>query len=183
MIIGYARVSTQEQNLDLQRDALRAAGCQRIFEDIASGALDVRKGLNEALEFARPGDTLAVWRLDRLGRNLRHLLETVNGLKTRDVTFRSLQESLDTGSPGGRLIFHIFGSLCEFERDLLRQRTLAGLAAARARGRIGGRPHSMDANQVDLARSLLATKRHSIRQVCDTIGVSKPTLYRSLRRP
>ncbi|MEK7692078.1 MAG: recombinase family protein [Bdellovibrionota bacterium] len=182
MMIGYARVSTHEQNLDLQRDALRTAGCQRIFEDVASGALDARKGLTEAMEFARPGDTFAVWRLDRLGRNLRHLLETVNDLKTREVTFRSLQESLDTGSPGGRLIFHIFGSLCEFERDLLRQRTLAGLGAARARGRVGGRPHSMDADQVDRARSLLAANKHSLKQVCKTIGVSKPTLYRSLRR-
>ena len=182
MLLGYCRISTHEQNLDLQMDALKSAGCEKIFQDIASGALDARKGLSEALDFARKGDTVTVWRLDRLGRNLKHLIQTVTDLNERGIAFKSLTESLDTGSPGGRLIFHIFGSLCEFERDLLRQRTLAGLAAARARGRVGGRPIVMDAAKIEMARTLLTNKGLSIAQVCSAIGVSKPTLYRGLRK-
>ena len=182
MLLGYCRVSTAEQNLDLQLDALSGAGCESIFQDVASGSLDSRKGLGEVLARASKGDTVVVWRLDRLGRNLKHLIEVVNELNKRGVAFKSLQESLDTTSPGGRLIFHIFGSLCEFERDVLRQRTMAGLAAARSRGRVGGRPFAMDAGKVAMARTLLDSKGLSISRVCEAVGVSKPTLYRSLRR-
>src|SRR3954468_10749744 len=143
MLIGYARISTDDQNLDLQRDALTKAGCEQIYTDRVSGTKATRPGLREALSHLRSGDTLVVWRLDRLGRSLRHLIDTITDLQQRDVGFRSLQEQIDTTMPGGKLIFHIFGALAEFERDLIRQRTLAGLAAARARGHAGGRPTSM----------------------------------------
>src|SRR5262249_7468620 len=129
MLVGYARVSTGDQNLDLQRDALKRAGCKKIFTDVASGAKDERGGLGEAIAYLRPGDTLAVWKLDRLGRSLKHLIETVTNLQVRKVGFRSLQESIDTTTSGGKLIFHVFGALAEFERDLLRERTQAGLRA------------------------------------------------------
>src|SRR3954467_10501673 len=138
MLVGYARVSTEDQNLDLQRDALTRAGCERIFTDVASGAKDDRTGLAGALAFLRPGDTLVVWKLDRLGRSLKHLIETVTALQARKIGFRSPQESIDTTTSGGKLIFHVFGALAEFERDLIRERTQAGLQAARARGRKGG---------------------------------------------
>src|SRR5512143_1072690 len=139
MLIGYARVSTLEQTLALQQDALTKAGCERTFTDTASGSLAARPGLTEALDFARPGDTLVVWRLDRLGRSLRHLIDTVSLLQERGIGFKSLQEQLDTTTSGGKLVFHVFGALAEFERDLIRERTQAGLLAARARGRLGGR--------------------------------------------
>src|SRR5690348_6581068 len=138
--VGYARVSTGEQTLDLQLDALAAAGCDRVFQDTASGAKAERPGLARALDFLRPGDTLVVWRLDRLGRSLQHLIQTLTALDQRGVGFKSLTESIDTTTPGGKLVFHIFGALAEFERDLIRERTQAGLAAARARGRTGGHP-------------------------------------------
>src|SRR3712207_6335019 len=140
MQIGYARISTDDQTLDLQRDALAKAGCDQLFTDTMSGATADRPGLAEALAYTRPGDTLVVWRLDRLGRSLRHLIETVTDLEQRGVGFKSLTEAIDTTSPGGKLIFHIFGALAEFERDLIRERTRAGLVAARTRGRTGGRP-------------------------------------------
>ena len=135
--IGYARVSTEDQCLDLQLDALRQAGCERVFTDKASAVKTQRPGLNEARSHLRTGDVLVVWKLDRLGRSLRHLIDTVAEIERRDIGFRSLQESIDTTSPGGKLIFHIFGALAEFERDLIRQRTLAGLAAARAAAALG----------------------------------------------
>jgi len=144
MFVGYARVSTTDQNLDLQTDALQAAGCERHFSDIVSGATVDRPGLTAALHECRPGDTLVVWKLDRLGRSLPHLVETVRDLGVRGVGFKSVQESLDTTTSGGKLIFHIFASLAEFERDLIRERTKAGLSAARARGRKGGRPKGVD---------------------------------------
>src|SRR5437588_4732371 len=140
MQIGYARISTGEQTLDLQRDALERAGCEKLFTDTASGAKTERPGLSKALEQLRSGDTLVVWRLDRLGRSLRHLIDTLLELDSHGVGFKSLTESIDTTTPGGKLIFHIFGALAEFERDLIRERTNAGMAAARARGRLGGRP-------------------------------------------
>src|SRR4051794_21693228 len=145
MLVGYARVSTEDQSLDLQRDALSAAGCEKIFTDVASDANDHRTGLAEALSFLRPGDTLAVWKLDRLGRSLRHLIETVTALQTRKVGFRSLQESIDTTTSGGKLFFHVFGALAEFERDLIRERAQAGPPGARAPGRQGGPPPSLGA--------------------------------------
>ncbi len=149
MLLGYARVSTLEQTLALQQDALTQAGCERTFTDTASGSQDVRPGLTEALDFARPGDTLVVWRLDRLGRSLRHLIDTVALLQERGIGFKSLQEQIDTTTSGGKLVFHVFGALAEFERDLIRERTQAGLLAARARGRLGGRPRALDAQGAD----------------------------------
>src|SRR5213596_2012703 len=153
MLIGYARVSTQDQTLALQQDALTKAGCERVFSDTASGALAERQGLEEALEFARPGDTLVVWRLDRLGRSLRHLIDVITRLQGRRVGFKSLTEAIDTTTSGGKLVFHVFAALAEFERDVIRERTQAGLAAARARGRRGGHPRAAsldDAKKVAL---------------------------------
>src|SRR3954453_18785445 len=140
MLIGYARVSTQDQTLDLQIDALKKAGCEKFYTDTASGAKAERKGLEEALDYAREGDILVVWRLDRLGRSLRHLIETITLLNNRKVGFKSITESIDTTTSGGKLVFHIFGALAEFERDIIKDRTNAGLNAARARGHLGGRP-------------------------------------------
>jgi DNA invertase Pin-like site-specific DNA recombinase len=180
MLVGYARISTEDQNLDLQRDALTRAGCERIFTDIAGGAKDERAGLAEAIAFLRPGDTLAVWKLDRLGRSLKHLIETVTALQAKKVGFRSLQESIDTTTSGGRLIFHVFGALAEFERDLIRERTQAGLQAARARGRRGGRPRSLDVKKLALAKSLHQDASHTIADICTTLGISRATFYRHL---
>lgn len=180
MLIGYARVSTQDQSLDLQRDALLAAGCERVFSDVASGAASDRAGLGEVLEFMRTGDTLVVWKLDRLGRSLKHLIEVVTDLQARGVGFRSLQEAIDTTTSGGKLVFHVFGALAEFEREIIRERTQAGLRAARARGRRGGRTPAMDAKKVGMAVSLLKDERTSVRAVCETLQVSKSTLYRYL---
>src|ERR687886_70961 len=162
MLIGYARVSTDDQNLDLQRDALHKAGCELIFDDTVSGTKARRPGLEQALSHLRPGDTLVVWRLDRLGRSLRHLIDTVTALAERGVGFRSLTESIDTTTSGGKLVFHIFGALAEFERELIRERAKAGLAAARARGRIGGRPKSLTPKSLELLNKLYADKSNSI---------------------
>jgi DNA invertase Pin-like site-specific DNA recombinase len=151
-LLGYARVSTTDQHPDLQVDALTQAGCYRVFTDCASGARTDRPQLTAVLDQLRPGDTLLVWKLDRLGRSLRHLVDTVTELADRGVGFRSLQESIDTTTPGGKLVFHVFAALAEFERDLVRERTTAGLAAARARGRIGGRPSVMTADKLAVAR-------------------------------
>src|SRR3989440_3679844 len=157
MNIGYARVSTQDQTLNLQRDALEKIGCSKIFTDTASGAKAERKGLEEALEYVREGDTLVVWRLDRLGRSLKHLIETITKLNNRKIGFKSSTENIDTTTSGGKLVFHIFGALAEFERDIIRERTNAGLRAARARGRLGGRPKAASLNtlkKVAMAQSL-----------------------------
>src|SRR5215211_9501055 len=154
MLIGYARISTQDQTLDLQLDALKAAGCERLFKDIVSGKTTQRPGLDEALLQLRAGDTFIVWRLDRLGRFLPHLIETITSLESQGIGFKSLTEHIDTTSPSGKLIFHIFGALAEFERNLIRERTNAGLEAARARGRIGGRPKSLTGKKVAMAQEL-----------------------------
>jgi DNA invertase Pin-like site-specific DNA recombinase len=183
MLVGYARVSTGDQSLDLQEDALQKAGCGKLFTDIASGAQDERVGLAEAIAFLRPGDTLVVWKLDRLGRSLKHLIETVTALQARKVGFRSLQESIDTTTSGGKLIFHVFGALAEFERDLIRERTQAGLQAARARGRKGGRPRSLDARKLAQARSLHKDPANTIADICATLGISRATFYRHLDSP
>jgi DNA invertase Pin-like site-specific DNA recombinase len=182
MLIGYARVSTHEQNLDLQLDALKQAGCERTFQDQVSGAKADRPGLRKALEQLRPGDTLVVWRLDRLGRSLKHLIETVGQLEDQGIGFRSLQETIDTTTSGGRLVFQIFGALAEFERNLIRERTLAGLAAARARGRKGGRPRSLDKKKARLLYQLYDEKKHTIEEMCDILEISKPTFYAYLDR-
>lgn len=181
-LLGYARVSTVDQNPDLQLDALRNAGCYRVFVDHASGALDERRELAKALDQLRPGDTLVVWKLDRLGRSLPHLITTVEELQRRSVGFRSLQESIDTTTPTGKLIFHIFGALAEFERDLIHERTAAGLAAARARGRMGGRPSCMTPAKVAVARQMYDSREHTVQAIADTIGVSRASIYRYLRK-
>ncbi len=182
MKIGYARVSTLDQNLSLQRDALARAGCGRILEDAATGAAAERPGLRQALDLLREGDTLVVWRLDRLGRSLRHLIGLVGELGERGVGFASLTEHIDTTTPAGRLTFHIFGALAEFERGLVRERTMAGLAAARARGRLGGRPPALDPARRDLAVRLYAEKRYPVQELCRMMGISKPTLYAYVRQ-
>lgn len=178
MKIGYARISTVDQNLNLQTDALKKAGCEKIFTDTASGALDSRRGLIEAIEFCRAGDSLVVWKLDRLGRSLKHLIETVNQLQAKGIGFVSLQESVDTTTSGGKLVFHVFGALAEFERELIRERTRAGLAAARARGRLGGRPKKLSDKQIEMAQKLMKDPTNSIREICATLKISRATLYR-----
>ena len=182
MLVGYARVSTTDQNLDLQRDALKAAGCDRIFTDTASGAKTERPGLTQLLKECRQGDTLVVWKLDRLGRSLPHLVETVRELEAQGIGFKSLQENIDTTTSGGKLIFHIFASLAEFERDLIRERTNAGLSAARARGRKGGRPKGvMDTNKQKAARALKNDTSRSVSEICEILGVSRNTYYKYVR--
>ncbi len=181
MLVGYARVSTLEQTLALQQDALTKAGCERTFTDTASGSQVVRPGLEEALAYVRPGDTLVVWRLDRLGRSLRHLIDTVGALQQRGIGFRSLQEQIDTTTSGGKLVFHVFGALAEFERDLIKERTQAGLLAARTRGRLGGRPRVLDARKVQIAQALYRDKSNAIVDICRTLRISRATLYRYLK--
>lgn len=178
MFVGYARVSTADQNLDLQQDALLAVKCGRIFTDTASGAKAQRPGLTEALQCCRPGDTLVVWKLDRLGRSLPHLVETVRDLIAREVGFKSLQENIDTTTSGGKLIFHIFASLAEFERDIIRERTHAGLSSARARGRNGGRPKGIDEKKRKAALALKKDPGRSVKEICDILGMSRNTYYK-----
>jgi DNA invertase Pin-like site-specific DNA recombinase len=177
---GYVRVSTDEQNADLQTDALKAAGCSRLFVDHASGKTHSRPGLDSLMEQLRPGDSVVVWRLDRLGRSLRHLIDVAADLDAKGVGLVSLQENLDTSTPGGKLIFHVFGALAEFERDLIRERTMAGLAAARARGRTGGRPTVWTPEKLQAARSMHASGEHDIASIARVLGVSRATLYRGL---
>ncbi len=179
-LIGYARVSTADQNPDLQHDALAAAGVARVFTDRAPGVLDRRPQLDALLDYLRPSDVLVVWRLDRLGRSVRHLTETVNTLAGRGVGFRSLTEGIDTTTPAGKLVFHIFAALGEFERDLIRERTNAGLAAARARGRKGGRRPKMTPDKLATARKLYEAREHTVAQIGEIVGVSPATLYRHL---
>lgn len=177
---GYPRVSTAAQDPALQDDALKSAGCARVWTDVASGARHDRPELGKVLEQLLPGDTLVVWRLDRLGRSLRHLVETVTALGERGIGFRSLTESVDTTTPGGRLVFHVFAALAEFERELIRDRTLAGLEAARSRGRRGGRPTKMTP-----AKLRQATQMHaggtSITEIAEVLGVGRATVYRHLQ--
>jgi DNA invertase Pin-like site-specific DNA recombinase len=181
MKIGYARVSTLDQNLELQTDALEKAGCEKIFTDRASGARDDRQGLSDAVEFCRKGDSLVVWKLDRLGRSLKHLIETINELHSKGVGFVSVQESINTTTSGGKLIFHVFGALAEFERELIRERTNAGLASARARGRLGGRPKAITQKQIQMAKTMLADPNTTVKEICEALDVSKSTLYRYLK--
>lgn len=178
--LGYARVSTVDQTEDLQLDALRAAGCKRVFVDKASGKLTERPALSTMLDQLRAGDTVVVWRLDRLGRSLRHLLEVIHNLESRGVAFASLTESIDTSTPGGKLIFHVFGALAEFERGLIRERTMAGLAAARARGRTGGRPTVWTADKLRVAKAMQASGDHDIASIARVLGVSRASVYRVL---
>jgi DNA invertase Pin-like site-specific DNA recombinase len=180
MKFGYARVSTLEQNLQLQTDALKVAGCHEIVTDEISGSTVERPGLNKLLEKLRYGDELIVWRLDRLGRSIRHLIELINGFNNKGIIFRSLTENIETSTNNGRLIFNIFASLAEFERNLIRERTMAGLSAARARGRKGGR-QPKDKSKVAAAIQLYNKRELSVEQICKAIGISRGTLYKYLK--
>lgn len=182
MLIGYARVSTSSQSLDLQIKALKEAGCDKIFSDIASGAKAIRPGLSDAEMVLREGDVLVVWKLDRLGRSIQHLIASINDLNSKGIAFRSLQEAIDTQTSGGKLIFHIFSALAEFERDLIRERTNAGLNAARARGKKGGRPKSMEqAKSIRLLKQMHDDPSYSINDICKTFNISRSTFYRYLK--
>ena len=184
MNIGYARVSTRDQHLALQLDALRQAGCRQIYEEVVSGARPERPVLQQTLAHLREGDVLMIWKLDRLGRSLRHLIEVVTDLAQRGIGFKSLQEHLDTTTSSGKLVFHMFGALAEFERDLIRERTHAGLSAARARGRRGGRPRglSRQAEATALAADTLYREGHlSVQQIAEKLNIAKSTLYVYLR--
>lgn len=179
-LIGYARVSTEDQNAQLQIDALKVAGCKRVFTDKASGSLASRPQLDRMLDHLREGDVVVVWRLDRLGRSLKNLIALVEDLAERGVGFRSLSESIDTTTANGKLFFGIMGALAEFERDLIRERTMAGLAAARARGRVGGRPPKMTEDKVRVAREMYASREYTVEAIAKTLGVSRKTIYRHL---
>lgn len=182
MLVGYARVSRPEQSLNLQIDALKQAGCEIIFSDTVSGAKAERKGLDEALAYLRAGDVLVCWKLDRLGRSLKHLIELANELDGRGIGLKSLQENIDTTTAGGRLIFHLFGALAEFEREIIRERTNAGLATARARGRKGGRRIAHSDKKIATAQKLADTSNDTIAQICESLGISRSTYYRRLHK-
>ncbi len=173
MLIGYARISTQDQNLDIQINALENAGCDRIFTEIASGAKAERKALFEALDYLRPNDTLVVWSLDRLGRSLKQLIEFVNTLKDREIGFKSMVELIDTTTPTGQFFFHITGAFAELERNLIRERTKAGLANARARGRKGGRPKAMDQESFKMALHLYNENTTTVGNICKKFNIGK----------
>lgn len=179
-LVGYARVSTVDQHPELQEDALDAAGCRRTFTDKASGTREDRPALAECLAYLREGDTLVVWKLDRLGRSLSHLVAMMATLRERGVEFRSLTEGVDTSTSSGRLVYHIMGSLAEFERDLIRERSAAGRAAGRARGRVGGRPPKLTEKQRRLVRAQHAVGDLSITDIAESLGVSRGTVYRAL---
>ncbi|MDN9012474.1 recombinase family protein [Brevibacillus laterosporus] len=183
MRVGYARVSTAVQNLDLQLDSLKEYGCEEIFTDKASGAKDKRQGLEDALRFVRPSDTLVVWRLDRLGRNMQHLITIVNDLNERGISFHSLQENItmDKASATGQLMFHLFAAFAEFERNLIQERSAAGRAAARARGRLGGRPEKLEKKEIEMLKTLVAGGT-AIKNIADMWGLSRTTIYRYLEK-
>ena len=181
--LGYARVSTLQQDEALQLDALKGGGVDRVFIDKASGKLASRPALDDLLAQARPGDTVVVWRLDRLERSLKHLIETIQILEARGVAFVSLTEQIDTSTPGGRLIFHVFGVLAEFKRELIRERTMAGLAAARARGRVGGRPTVWTVDKLRTARLMRASGEYDVSSIATALGVSCASVYRALQLP
>jgi DNA invertase Pin-like site-specific DNA recombinase len=182
MRIGYARVSTDDQTLDLQRDALKRAKCRQIYEEHASGKTAVRPELAACLKSLRKGDTLVVWRLDRLGRSLGDLIHLTTELRSRGVDLESLTEKIETGSPTGKLVFHVFAALAEFERNLIRERTLAGLKAARARGRNGGRPRKLRAKDIQVIKALMGAGELQVQDIADRFGVLRSTLYRNAAR-
>jgi len=182
-IVGYARVSTADQTPDLQIDALKSAGAQRIFIETASGAKADRPQLAAALDYLRPGDTLAVWKLDRLARSIRQLIDTIDALDRAGCGFLSLTEAIDTATPTGKLVFYIFSALTEFERSIIRERTMAGLIAAKARGRRGGRPRVMSDQMVVAARAMLREGSMTIREIADQLGISDGTLYKYIPHP
>jgi len=182
MIVGYARVSTQDQSLELQLDALRVAGCEQVFSEKITGKSRERPELTTCLKMLRKEDVLVVWKLDRLARSLKDLVELINELESRQIGFRSLTEAIDTTTAGGRLVFHIFGALAEFEHNLIRERTIAGLAAARARGRKGGRKPSMSTADTRKAAAMLKDDKITKKEVAEHFGVSRLTLNKSLAR-
>jgi DNA invertase Pin-like site-specific DNA recombinase len=182
MFVGYARVSLPEQHVALQTDALQRAGCERLYTDTVSGGQAERPGLHTALEVLRDGDTFVVWKLDRLGRSLSHLVETVHALHQQGIHFKSLQENIDTTSGAGKLVFHLFAALAEFERDLIRERTRAGLAAARERGKLGGRPKALRPHQAARVRALYNARELSVPEICGLFGIGKTTVYRYLHQ-
>lgn len=181
MKIGYARVSTPEQNLDLQIDALKGDGCEKVFTDIASGARSSRPGLDLAISHLRPGDVLVVWKLDRLGRSLKDLIDRVDSLRHGGISFRSLQEALDTSTPAGQMIFHVIGALAQFERDLIRERTRAGLESARARGRKGGRRFKLSPPKIKQLVALYESKTIPVEEIAKTFGITRVSVYRYLK--
>ena len=178
MLIGYARVSTKDQSTDLQIHDLRKAGCEKIFEEKASGAQRDRPQLTAALNYMRSGDTLIVWKLDRLARSLRQLVETVEDIKKRNIGFFTIKDNIDTNTAAGKLFFHVFASLAEFEREVIRERTSAGLLAARANGRVGGRPGILDPDDIEAAKTLLQNSKLTVTQVAKRLGIGLATLYR-----
>lgn len=177
MLIGYSRVSTDDQSLDLQQDALQQAGCEKIYSDTLGGAKACRPGLQQAMEVLRSGDILIVWRLDRLGRSLKNLISLMEELKAHGIGLQSLCEGIDTTTASGQLVFHLFAALAEFERNLIKERTQAGLSAARSRGRVGGRPKSLDSTKRQLAVRLYNERKLSVKEICRVMNISKPTLY------
>jgi len=181
MLLGYARVSTTDQNPDLQIDALKKVGCKKIYMGKISGTKAHRPELAKLRDQLRSGDTLVVWRLDRLARSLKNLIQWITELEEQKVAFKSLQESIDTTTPSGKLVFHMFGALAEFERNLIRERTMAGLTAARARGKLGGRPAKVDLAMQKKIVSLYHSSELTVKEICETMGISKPTMYKCLR--
>jgi len=182
-LIGYARVSTSDQTPDLQIDALKSAGCSRIFVETASGADNQRSELAAALDYLRPGDTFVVWKLDRLARSISKLIGTIEQLGNQGCGFRSLTEAIDTTTPTGKLVFHVFGALTEFERNIIRERTIAGLESAKARGRKGGRPRALSNQQLSVAKALLRDGSLTIAEIAGQLGVSDATLYKYIPHP
>lgn len=178
MRIAYARVSTEDQTLDLQIDALKADGCESIYQEHASGKSSARPELESCLKALRAGDSLVVWRLDRLGRNLADLIRIVNDLEGRGVGFVSLTEQINTTTPSGKLVFHLFACLAEFERNLIKERTQAGLKSARARGRIGGRPAKLTGKNLAMAKALMGDRTNDVGDIASRFGVHRSTLYR-----
>lgn len=181
MKIGYARVSTADQHLRMQEDALKHAGCDEIFTDIISGIKIERPGLEKALAYLRENDTLVIWKLDRLGRSIQHLIQTVKSLQERKIGLQSLQENIDTSTSGGKLIFHIFSALAEFERSLIQERTQTGLRAARARGRMGGRPPSLDNRQINRMLELYDEGKSTVAEICKIFNICRPSFYNYLK--
>jgi len=182
MKVGYARVSTADQHLRMQEDALKSAGCEEIYTDVVSGVKEQRPGLEKALGFLRDGDTLVVWKLDRLGRSIQNLIQLINDLHGKNIAFKSLQESIDTSTSGGKLVFHIFGALAEFERGLIQERTQAGLKAARARGRMGGRPPLLDSRKIARMVQIYDEQKNTVAEICKIYGISRPAFYNYLKK-
>lgn len=182
MKVDYARFSTADQYLRMQEDALKSAGCEEIYTDIASGAKSQRPGSDKALNYLREGDTLIVWKLDRLGRSIQHLIQNIAALQDKKIYFKCLQETIDTTTSGGKLIFHIFSALAEFERDLIRERTEAGLKAARARGRMGGRPPLLDNRQINRMIEMYNEQKNTVGEICKIYDISRPSFYNYLKQ-